>query len=781
MRIPSRRVPGPDLRSRWGRFEPDGDVFRVTSTDTPRPWTNLITNGLYGAFFSQHGLGYSFYRSPKTCEMTRWSVNESRPSTFDAGRVVWVKDLDSGLYWPGNPQPGEGSLYRGYACRHGLGWSEIVAERHGIRLSFLFFVPLRGPCEIWSVTVTNRSRRLRRLALVPAVELPTRSTYLNARGEYDKKLRAIRCLHPGDRMWSRMDTHFFFGLDRPVRSWDVSRPAFWGPRQDSRNPGALATGLTRSSAHNEYMVGALETRLALRPGHGHTAHGILGYAESDAQARALLRRWRRPGAAERELAAVRRRWGEMTSGATCRIPDADVGRYLSIWGKYAVAQTTHCSRGQTVGVRDMLQDLRGYLLADPAGVRGRMLWLLGYVRRDGTALRSIDPWAGRHDTNDFRDNPVWAAELVNAYVRETGDAAVLDEALPYMDGGKGTVWERLQRMVLRVARLRGGHGLTLVGGGDWNDALGPFGERGRGESAWLSLLVIRALRMLAELAEWTGRGADRARLLRWRASLAAAFNRSAWDGAWYVYGWDDNGDPIGSRRSVEGKIHANVQSWALMEGVVPAGRRARVWDSVRRYLWTDAGLLTCWPAYETSQPTGSRMIQLGMGWYENAAAYCHGTSFYMAACAEAGRGDDALAAIRSYLPTNPDNPRSDVEPFGVTSFYVGPQSPHFGRAPHSWFTGSAAWFLFVGWERLLGIVPGPRGLLVRPCVPRAWRRWTARRVWRGATYEFVFRQEPGRKPARVREIRVDGERVAGDTVPRFEGGTHRVSVVLADG
>jgi len=136
MRTPQRHVTGKDLRREWGRFEPGGEVFRVTSTDTPKPWTNLIGNWTYGAYFTQHGMGFSFHVAPKVCEVTRWSLNESRAAHFDATRFLWIKDLATGRVWPGNPQPGEQELYRNYRCLVGLGWSEVIAEREGLEVRF---------------------------------------------------------------------------------------------------------------------------------------------------------------------------------------------------------------------------------------------------------------------------------------------------------------------------------------------------------------------------------------------------------------------------------------------------------------------------------------------------------------------------------------------------------------------------------------------------------------------------------------------------------------------
>jgi cellobiose phosphorylase len=216
-----------------------------------------------------------------------------------------------------------------------------------------------------------------------------------------------------------------------------------------------------------------------------------------------------------------------------------------------------------------------------------------------------------------------------------------------------------------------------------------------------------------------------------------------------------------------------------MERVAPPEREAKLWRVIERYLWTDLGLLTTQPAYVRTQPTGSYIQKLAPGTYENASVYCHGTAFYMAACAAAGRGDQALAAAVAALPTNPKNHRCDLEPYGTTNFYVGPDSKHFGRAPHSWFTGSAAWFLFVGWEGLLGIQPEFDGLRLAPCVPRSWTNWRVTREFRGACYDMTFRKPRGSKGLTVKRLAVDGKDFSGNIVPVLSGGAHRVEVELA--
>jgi cellobiose phosphorylase len=93
-----------------------------------------------------------------------------------------------------------------------------------------------------------------------------------------------------------------------------------------------------------------------------------------------------------------------------------------------------------------------------------------------------------------------------------------------------------------------------------------------------------------------------------------------------------------------------------------------------------------------------------------------------------------------------------MEPYAVTSFYVGPGSRHFGKTGYSWFTGSVSWFLFCGWEGLVGITPDFDGLRITPCVPRDWTTWRAERQFRGARYRFTFRKPKG-SPGRLGDTR----------------------------
>lgn len=87
----------------------------------------------------------------------------------------------------------------------------------------------------------------------------------------------------------------------------------------------------------------------------------------------------------------------------------------------------------------------------------------------------------------------------------------------------------------------------------------------------------------------------------------------------------------------------------------------------------------------------------------------------------------------------------------------------FGEAKNSWLTGSASWHLTAISQWILGVRPELGGLRIDPVLPSTWPGFTARRRWRGATYEIVVHQDHG-VTGRVRRLVVDGTSVEGNLV-----------------
>src|SRR6202011_3608971 len=86
---------------------------------------------------------------------------------------------------------------------------------------------------------------------------------------------------------------------------------------------------------------------------------------------------------------------------------------------------------------------------------------------------------------------------------------------------------------------------------------------------------------------------DRPMAPGWReraAQLAAALERSGWDGDWYLRGFFDDGTPLGSHVNEEARIDSIAQSWAVVAKASPI-RSRQAMESAERLLVDDVNKL----------------------------------------------------------------------------------------------------------------------------------------------------------------------------------------------
>jgi cellobiose phosphorylase len=124
-------------------------------------------------------------------------------------------------------------------------------------------------------------------------------------------------------------------------------------------------------------------------------------------------------------------------------------------------------------------------------------------------------------------------------------------------------------------------------------------------------------------------------------------------------------------------------------------------------------------------------------------------------------------------PTNKDPERYWAEPYVLPGNVDGPDSPWYGRAGWTWYTGSASWLQRIVSEWVLGVRPEWEGLRIDPCLPPSWNRARMTRTWRGATFDI--RIERSGDPLIVKQ---NGREVAGGVLPVPKPGEHHEIIVL---
>lgn len=169
--------------------------------------------------------------------------------------------------------------------------------------------------------------------------------------------------------------------------------------------------------------------------------------------------------------------------------------------------------GQTAPVRDLL--LRVFSAQNPDGDWPQ--WFMFFPREAG--IRAGD---------SHGDIVFWPLLGLAQYLIASGDASVLDEALPFHGGEVATLAAHVERALALIRqRVVPGTGLAAYWHGDWNDSLQPADPalRERLCSAWTVTLHHQMLHTLASALGQLGHADTAASLTAEAVSVRAEFQR----------------------------------------------------------------------------------------------------------------------------------------------------------------------------------------------------------------------------------------------------------------
>jgi cellobiose phosphorylase len=799
----------------FGDFDDDAREYIVTRPDTPLPWINYLGSDDYFALISNTAGGYSFYRDARLRRLTRYRYNNVPAD--EGGRYLYVRDRETGDAWSPSWQPMRAEL-EGYRCRHGLGYTVIGSWRSAIEVETTYLVPLDQTLEIWRTRVSNHRGRPAELSLFSAVEFCLWEAWDDSTN-FQRNLSTGEVAVDGNVIFhtteyrERRDHFAYFACSADIAGFDTSRDAFLGPYGGWDRPGVVEQGSSGDSvAHGWAPCGSHHVQLELDPGETREVVFVLGYWENPRDAKfdpsgsgrintalvtPVIEQHLRGDVVDAELGRLRERWRDLLDGLRVETPNEHTDRMVNIWNAYQCMVTFNLSRsasyfesgiGRGMGFRDSNQDLLGFVHMVPARARQRILDIAATQLPTGGAYHQYQPLTKRGNDavgSGFNDDPLWLVLSAAAYLKETGDLALLDEPVPYDNapGSETPLYEHLQRALTYTLDRLGSHGLPLIGRADWNDCLNLncFSENpgesfqttenkegGVAESVFIAGLFVLAAGELAAMAERHGEaGVEAARLREVAADMAAAVGQHGWDGDWFLRAYDHFGSPVGSSENDEGRIYIEPQGMCVMAGIgLDDGRAATALESVERNLGTPHGIVLVEPAYTRYHVELGEITTYPPGYKENGGVFCHTNPWVMIAETRIGDGD---RAFDHYLRINPSARAAiaDVhrcEPYVYAQMIAGKAAPTHGEAKNSWLTGTAAWNFVAITQWILGIRPEHEGLRIDPCLPDDWSGYRAVRRFREATYRIEVRKPVGVR-GRVVRLGVDGIEIEGNVLP----------------
>lgn len=777
-------TPSAQRSSKFGHFSADNTEYVITGTATPRPWFNRMGNTEHAVIISHLAGGYAI-----AGDEHRFQLNWYVPRYDESGRYVFLRDNDDGDFWSASFAPVRKALNH-YECRHGQAWSTFSSERNGIACEYTVFVPLAGPVELWQVTLTNRSRRVRHVSACPMVEWSIDDTpqsvddlvyAAHTDAAYDKVTQSL---------WaSKRDTHnysftrAFLTADFQPDAWDANRAAFVGCGRTLANPQAIENGrLTGTPAEAEVAIGALQKNFRLAPGKSASFTVMMGLAQTPAARTALRKRFLAPGRPALELAKVKKFWAEMRERFEISTPDKELDAFVNRW---LVAHTykqgaSNAIRPIRIQHRNQMQDAMGMAWLGPEHARRIICRLMRFHCVNGDALQWWSMGAAWPQKPEHVDTKLWIIYSTRAYLQETGDFEILSHKEKLYDSPKrATLWEIMNGSVDKAWKDRGSHGLSLIGRGDWNDSLDGMGRKGKGESLWMSMAVHLALVNMAELASQIGESRRAAQLQTRAHALCQAINHWGWDGNWYLMGYTDDGQPVGTHQAKQGKLFLMPQIWAVLSGVAKPERAARLFRLIDHKLNTPYGARLLEKPYTKADPSIGTVTVLAQGLNENGAMYVHSNAFKLCAEGLLGRGDELHTGLRTQFPCFHDPAITQCEPFALTNYYRPPAVPRkYGATVRSWVTTAPSWFIMAITEGLMGVRVTYHGLTFNPSIPKKWPHACIRRRIRGATYEIEI-LNPSHTGHGVRTVHLNGQPVPGCEIPfQAPGKVHKVQVLL---
>jgi cyclic beta-1,2-glucan synthetase len=757
-----------------GGFTLDGREYVISlrgSERPPAPWTNVLANPDFGCLVTEAGGGYTWAGNSQMNRLTPWSND---PVSDPPCEVLYLRDEETREFWTPTPAPCGGEATT--VVRHGQGYSRFTRSSYGLEQDLLMLISPSEPVKLVHLRLKNTGERPRRLSATFYVE------WVVGIQRDQAPLQVVCAVDPesgtlfATNAWAGefAGRVAFADVSRRPRSFATNRAEFLGREGITAAPAAMFQARLSDRADEPGdPCAAIMTTVELPPGGTDEIVFVLGQAETAEAARRLAVAYANPARARSILEEVQALWDRVLGAVRVRTPDPAFDLMLNRWLLYQALACRMWGRSGfyqssgAFGFRDQLQDSMALVYGAPHEARAQILRAAARQFEEGDVQHWWHPPAGRGVRTRITDDLYFLPLVTCHYVRVTGDAAILDEQVPFLhapvlkpgqeedfnlpDVSKRaeTLYEHCVRALEYGLKL-GYHGIPLMGTGDWNDGMNKVGAGGKGESVWNGWFMLVTLRDFSTMAEGRNDIARVAWCRKHAEDLLAALEEHAWDGRWYRRAYFDDGTPLGSASNDECQIDSIAQSWAAISGVANPARARESMAAVQQRLVREGDqlILLFDPPFDKGALDPGYIKGYVPGIRENGGQYTHAATWVVLATALLGQSEQAMKLFGLLNPIQHSDSSEKValykvEPYVLAGDVYG-APPHNGRGGWTWYTGSAAWLYRIGLEALLGFHLRGSRLQIEPCIPPDWPGYEITYRYGSATYKVAVKNGDSR-------------------------------------
>jgi len=673
--------------------------------------------------------------------------------------------------------------------RHGLGYTTFEHKSNGISQSLTLFVPNNDSIKINLLKIKNTSSDKRKLSVyyyirpVLGVSEEISNQYIATKMDEKSRIITMQNSFNGD-FPGRIG---YVATSEPIHSYTCNREEFVGVNGSMKKP----VSLERVSLSNTWGVGydpcvAIQVIVELEVGEEKEITFLLGLTKDKDEIVELVNKYREIDNSKSELDNTKNSWVERLETIQVKTPDLSMNLMLNYWLMY---QTISCriwgrsafyQSGGAYGFRDQLQDTMNTIYLMPEMAKEQILLHCKHQFIEGDVQHWWHPSEEERGIRTrFSDDLLWLPFATAEYIRHTQDYDILNEETHFLEGEhlvegvdekytkpdtsaeKASVYNHCIRAIEHALKF-GENGIPLMGSGDWNDGMNTVGNKGKGESVWLGWFLYSILNSFSSIVKDMNEPDRANRYTELAKKIANAIEKNAWDGAWYLRAFYDDGSPLGASKNAECIIDSLAQSWSIISGGGKLDRSKLAMESVdKNLIKKEEGLILLFtPPFDKSDQNPGYIKAYVPGVRENGGQYTHAATWVINAYAMLGEGDKACKLFNAINPINHSRTSLEcatykVEPY-VMAADVYAVSPHIGRGGWTWYTGAAGWMYRVGIEHILGFKKEGNKLRIDPCIPKDWKEFNIKYKYGSTTYNIQVKNPDGVN-GNVEQIIVDGQ------------------------